>query len=163
MIRFVALMVVAVSFLFAGNFAAAQPAEGEFYRIKNLNSGKYLALGDDSDKMKEAQVVQRAQGKGNRQQWSFEKVGKFYRIINRQSGQALNVHSTEEDEPVFATDNGKNAQWSLEKVGENYMIKSRNSGLVVDVADESKERKAPVVQFQAKETRNQIFALEPVK
>ena len=41
--------------------------------------------------------------------------------------------------------------------------KSRNSGLVIDVADESKERKAPVVQYRNHEGRNQLFELEPVK
>jgi hypothetical protein len=160
MSRCVAMLVVAVSFLCAERFAAAEPEAGKFYRIRNVNSKKMLALDDKG--ADGAQIVQRAPGKNERQHWSFEAVGKHYRIINRKSGQRLNVKSTDEGSPIIASDDGKNAQWSLEAKGDKYVIRSRHSGMVVDVAEESKERKAPVIQFPFHEGRNQIFELEAV-
>lgn len=161
MTRYVAMVVVAVSFLFVGNFAAAQPEEGVYYRIRNVNSEKFLALGDGAEDG--AQIVQRLQGDNERQQWSFVKVGKYYKIVNRKSGQSLNVHSKDEEAPIIASDDGKNQQWSVDKKGDAIIIKSRHSGLVIDVADASKDPKAPVIQYRSHEDRNQVFELEPVK
>lgn len=162
MTRCIAMAVLTVSLLLSGKFAAAQPEEGVYYRIKNVNSKKMLALGIGAAKVDEAQIVQRARGEDERQQWKFVKVGKYFKIINRKSEQELNVRSKDEEAPIVASTDGKNAQWSLEKEGKAYLIKSRNSGLVVDVADESKDRKAPVIQYRNHEGRNQLFELEPV-
>jgi hypothetical protein len=155
------VVILAVSFLCIGKFAAAQPAEGQYYRIMNVNSKKVLSLGDtEADR---EQLVQRAHGEGERQQWSFIKVGKHYRIANRQTGQLLNVQSLEANSAVTAKENGKNSQWSLEKSGKTYLIRSRHSGLVIDVADVSKERKAPVIQFSENGGRSQMFEIELVE
>ena len=161
MTRLFSFVVVAVSFLLAGNFAAAQPQEGVYYQIKNVNSKKVLALSDSEGDGE--QILQRMSGQGERQQWSFVKVGAYYRILNRKTGQALNVRSTAGETPIIASDNGKNLQWSFEKNAEGYVIKSRHSGLVIDVADESTERKASVIQNSAHDGRNQTFELVPVE
>lgn len=161
MTRFVAVVLVATSCLFADRFASAQPEAGVYYRIRNVNSQKMLALDDKG--ADGAQIVQRSPGQNERQQWSFVKVGGHYKIVNRKSGQSLNVESTEAETPIIASDNGKNLQWSLEKKGEAYVIKSRHSGLVIDVANESAERKSPVIQYGYHEGRNQLFELEAVQ
>jgi hypothetical protein len=155
------VVILAVSFLCIGKFAAAQPAEGGFYRITNVNSKKALALGDTEADGE--QIIQRADGEGERQHWSFIKVGNHYKIANRKTGQLLNVRSLEPDTAVSAKENGRNAQWSLEKSGGTYLIRSRHSGLVLDVADVSKERKAPVIQSSEIKSRNQRFEIELVE
>ena len=163
MVRIVAMLVVTSAFLFAGTNVSAQVEVDVYYRIKNVNSKKVLALGVGAAKVDEAQIVQRSQGQDERQQWKFVKVGKYYKIVNRKSEQVLNVHSKDGGDPIVASTDGKNAQWSLEKKGDAFLIRSRNSGFVIDVADESKDRKAPVIQYPDHEGRNQLFELEPVK
>jgi hypothetical protein len=164
MTRFVAISLFAVSTLLASSLAAAEPEEGKFYRIINVNSNKCLALADGAKKVDEAQIVQRNHGQNERQQWSFVKVGegRNFRIINREGGQALSVHSTDAGAPVVASNSAKNRQWSFEKKGDNYVIKSRHSDLVLDVADESTERKAPLIQAKANDGQNQLFKIEEV-
>lgn len=161
MTRLVAIVVLAVSFQLAGQLVAAPPNEGAYYKIKNVNSKKALALNDGAEDG--AQIIQRSPGQNERQQWSFVRVGKFYRIVNRKSGQALNVQSKEDGTPVIASDNGKNLQWSLEETEGGFIIKSRHSGLVLDVANEAEERKAEVIQYPFHDGRNQIFEIELVE
>lgn len=164
MTRFVALVVVTLIFLSSGMAATVQPEEGVYYRIKNVNSEKFLALGDGAAKKDATQIVQRSTGKDERAQWKFVPVGKYYKIVNRKTEQELSVDAKDEGEPVLARTNGRHAQWSIEKEknGEGFQIKSRHSGLVIDVANESKDRKAPIIQFPTHEGRNQIFELEVV-
>lgn len=156
--------VAVVAALLAARFAAAEPEAGKHYRIVNVNSHKCLALGDGGAKADESQVVQRAPGQGERQQWSFEPLagGKNYRIVNRMNGQALSVDSTEADAPVFASTSAKGRQWSLEKKGENYLIRSRHSELLMTVVDESTDRKVPIVQAKANDQPSQLFRIEEV-
>ena len=124
MIRFVAMMVVTLSFLSGGTVASEHPEEGVFYRLKNVNSKKVLALGVGAAKSDNTQIVQRSQGQDERQQWKFVAVGKYYRIVNRKTEQELNVRSKDEDDAVVASTDGKNAQWSLEQMGEAFLIKN---------------------------------------
>lgn len=159
----VAAAIVGSSLLMA-RFAQSEPEAGKFYRIVNVHSRKCLALGDKGANAEESQIVQRAPGTGERQQWSFQPLegGKNFRIINRVNGQALSVNSTEADAPVFASTSAKGRQWSLEKKGEHYLIRSRHSDLVMHVVDESTERKAPIVQSQPNDQPNQLFRIEEV-
>ena len=168
MTRFAAMVSVAVSFLFADRVAVAQPEEGQFYQIKNVNSKMVLALEDGAAKLDGARIVQRVPTPNEHQQWKFVKVGGFYKIVNRRTGQALNVlnGSNEERAPIIqwdANDNGENEQWSLEKKGNYFVIKARHSGMVIDVEAGSVERKAPVIQYPYHDGRNQIFELVPVE
>lgn len=161
------MAMAAVSLLFACQ-AVAQPVEGQYYQIKNLNSKMVLALDDGAGKVEGALIVQRSPAKYERRHWKFVKVGEFYKIINRHSGQALNVQnaSGEEGAPIIqwdASDEGENQQWSLEEKKGNYRIKARHSGMVVDVADESKARQAGVIQMSQREGRSQLFQLVPVE
>jgi len=162
-IRFVAMIVVTLAYLSAAAVANAQPEEGVYYRIKNVNSKKFLALGDGAATSDETQIVQRSPAMNERAQWKFVPVGKHYRIVNRKTGQELSVHSKDEGEPILARTKVKHGQWSVESKDGSYVFKSRHSGLVIDVAEASKDRKAPVIQYPSHEGHNQLFELEPVK
>lgn len=164
MSRFIVVASVVACAWFASSFVQAEPETGKYYRIINLHSKKCLALGDKGKNADESQVVQRAPGQGERQQWSFEQLpgGKNYRIINRANGQALSVDSTDPDAPVFASTSAKGRQWSLEKKGDHYVIHSRHSNLVMTVVDESTERKVPIVQSQPNDLPSQQFRIEEI-
>lgn len=166
--RFAALWLAAVGFLCTSQGVIAQVVEGQFYRIKNVGSKKYLALGDGAKTVVGAQIVQRAHGQDARQQWSFVKQGPFFKIINRQNGQALNVQgaSTDDGAPIIQWDanvKGQNQRWTLEPHGAYFALKARHSGKVVDVADEAKERKAEIVQSTFRNAETQLFEFVPVQ
>lgn len=166
--RFTALGVLMLCFLSMSQSAMAQVVEGKFYRIKNVGTKKYLALGDDAKTVVGAQIVQRSKGNGAREQWSFVKQGNFYKIINRENGQALNVQSASTDEgaPIIqweADVKGKNQRWTLEPHGTHFALVARHSGMVVDVAEGAKGRKAPIVQNSFRNTETQLFEFEPVE
>lgn len=90
-------------------------------------------------------------------------MGRSFQIINRKSEQELNVHSKDADTPIVATTDGKHTHGALEKEGDAFIIRSRHSDRIVDVADESRDRRAPVVQYPNQAGRNQFFELEPVR
>lgn len=71
MTRAVAMLLLTGAFLGAGNISAQEPQEGVFYRIKNVNSKRVLALSDGTGKADDPQIVQRAHGKDERQPWRF--------------------------------------------------------------------------------------------
>lgn len=166
MARFVAWVVVAGLVLSIGQPSPAQVVDGQWYRIRNVNSNKVLAVGEN----KESQVVQRKAGPNDRQQWKFvqvEKAPKHYYIVNRKNGLALNVanNTDKEGSPIILWDasvKAQNQQWSLEPSGPNFMLKARHSGLVLDIADESKDRLAPAIQLKGKGSESQVFVIEPV-
>ncbi|MFO0864472.1 MAG: RICIN domain-containing protein [Gemmataceae bacterium] len=164
--RLVAVALFAGLMLAIGQISLAQPEPDQWYRIKNVRSKKVLSIGDD----KEGQIIQRIAGPNEREQWKFvaaEKAPKHFYIINRKTGQALNVINESKEEgaaiiPWDASVKSQNQQWSLEKNGDHYVIKARHSGLVLDVADGTKKRKAPLIQYSPQNSGNQFFLLEPV-
>ena len=167
---FFAMALVAVSLFYAAQVAVAQPVEGQYYRIKNVRSQKVLALAGATAGVDSAQILQREPGPYEGQHWKFVKVGRFYKIIYRQTGLALNVQNAamEAGTPIIqwdASDPGRNQQWSIEDKGGSYMLKARHSGLVLDVASGSTKRKAPLIQYPAQDSNNenQLFELVPVK
>ncbi len=166
--RFFFPAMLLLCFLCSSQGVMAQVVEGQFYRIKNVGTKKCLALGDDAKTVVGAQIVQRALGQDDRQQWSFVKQGPFFKIINRQNGQALNVQgaSMEEGAPIIqweADVKGKNQRWTLEPHGAYFALKARHSDKVVDVANESTERKAAIVQNTFQNTETQLFEIELVQ
>ncbi len=166
--RFFFPVMLSLCLLCSSQGVMAQVVEGQFYRIKNVGTKKYLALGDDAKTVVGAQIVQRALGQDDRQQWSFVKQGPFFKIINRQNGQALNVQSAsmEVGAPIIqweADVKGKNQRWTLVPHGAYFALKARHSDMVVDVADESTERKAPIVQNTFQNTETQLFEFELVQ
>jgi hypothetical protein len=145
--------VVAALLLFAGQVAFAQPEEGEFYKIKNENSGLLLAVADESDKTG-AKIIQAEPRKGDEaQQWKLVKVGEHYKLVNRKSGKALEVPDASKDEGVQIQQGEDKARskgqiWTIDKVtGKFYAIKAQCSGLVLDVKEADKNAGAAVIQW----------------
>ena len=147
--------------------AKPPPEVVQYYKIKNINSNKVLAIDDGLNREEGAPIVQRIGGPKDRQNWRFVKEGEFYKILNIRSGMALTVQdaSMEEGAPIVQSDaNGArpNQQWSLQKTDEGYILKARHSGQVLDVASGATEPKAPIIQYPFMDGRNQIFELKRV-
>ena len=92
---------------------------------------------------------------GTNQEWRFVALSDgYYKIVNRNSGKALDVYakSTADGGNVvqWADNGGTNQQWSLTDVGGGYYkIVNRNSGKVLDVASMSQADGANVQQWTA--------------
>src|SRR5205807_734799 len=103
--RLAAAVSLAASLLLSGQVALTQPAEGQYYLIKNVNSGKLLSVEGDPAQAG-AKMVQwgakERRGKGDEtQQWKLVKVGEQYKIVNRLSGKVLEVPDTSNDRFVW--------------------------------------------------------------
>ena len=143
------------------------PEVVQYYKIKNINSNKVLAIDDRFNADEGAPIVQRIGGPKDRQLWRFVKEGAFYKIINGKSGMALTVQdaSMEEGAPIVQSDASgarPNQQWTLQKTDEGYILKARHSGQVLDVENGAIEPKAPIIQYPFMDGRNQIFELKRV-
>ena len=67
-----------------------QKSTGNYYKIRNLHTGKYLQV-QSNKKDDGTPVVQSALNTSTAQQWQFVPAGNGYRIVGRTSGKALNV------------------------------------------------------------------------
>ena len=67
-----------------------QKSTGNYYKIRNLHTGKYLQV-QSNKKDDGTSVVQSALNNSTAQQWQFVTAGNGYRIVGRTSGKALNV------------------------------------------------------------------------
>src|SRR5262249_52274504 len=96
------LLTLIVSVLVA---APAAAAEEKFVKLIQADTGKAVAVADDSDDAG-ARVVLAKEGDGKSQQWKFVKDGSHYKIVNRKSGKVLDVagESTEEGDSIIQWD-----------------------------------------------------------
>ena len=67
-----------------------QKSTGNYYKIRNLHTGKYLQV-QSNKKDDGTSVVQSSLNTSTAQQWQFVPAGNGYRIVGRTSGKALNV------------------------------------------------------------------------
>jgi hypothetical protein len=176
MIRFVSFSVVAAVSFVAAQVAQAQPEEGEYYKIKSVNSGMVLSVADESEKTG-AKIVQAEPKKGDEaQQWKLVKAGEHYKLVNRKSGKALEVPDASKEQGVQMQQGddkggkgGKNQLWNVEKLSDkdkSYVIKAQGNGLVLDVQDADKNVGAAVIQWPLNEKgdrKNQKWEFVPVK
>ncbi len=130
--------VVVACGLLAGPAAAA---DAKYVKLVNVNTGKVLAVADDSDEAGAKAVLAKDTGaKG--QQWKLEKDGDYYKVVNRKSGKVLDVEgeSTEEGGGIIQWDDksegNDNQRWSWEGKDKERRLKSKSSSLVLDVGDE---------------------------
>ena len=123
MFKFCVAIVLAACVLTCANPAlGADPEEGQYYRIKNVQSNKVLSV-SGTDMGEGAMIVPALLGFNYRQQWKFVKIGDYYKVVNRETGLALNVQSASKEEgaPIIQWDasiDNENQQWSLVKKGE---------------------------------------------
>jgi endo-1,4-beta-xylanase len=89
----------------------------------------------------------------------------WYRIINRQSGKALDAGGSGDgaNVQIYAYHGGQNQQWRLVDVGSGYYrIEGRQSGKVLDVANQSTSNGANVQIYSYWGGQNQQWRVESV-
>jgi hypothetical protein len=130
-----------LAFAVCGLFAApAVAADAKYVKLVHADTGKVLAVADNSDEAG-AKAVLAKDGASKAQQWKLEKDGDHYKIVNRKSGKVLDVEgeSTEEGGGIIQWDDksegSDNQRWSWEGKGKDRRLKSKSSNLVLDVGD----------------------------
>ena len=115
-------------------------ADAKYVKVVQADTGKVLAVTDNSDESGAKAVVAKDDGSKG-QQWKFEKDGNHYKLVNRKSGKVLDVEmeSTEEGGAIIQWDDkldgNDNQRWSWVGEGKDRRLKSKSSGLVLDVGD----------------------------
>lgn len=90
-------------------------AVGSYYKINNVNSGKALDVYQSSTE-NHGSIIQYDYWGGHNQQWSIVYVGNdSYRIINRNSGRALDASGTDNGSSViqYSYWGGNNQKWKF--------------------------------------------------
>ena len=160
MFRTISLAVVA-----CGLFAARAAAEdAKYVKLVHVETGKVLAIADNSDEAGAKAVLVKDAG-SKAQQWKFEKDGDHYKLVNGKSGKVLDVdgESTEEGGAIIQWDDksegNDNQRWSWEGKGKARRLKSKSSTLVLDVGDE-----AVIVQRKADDkAKGQLWRVVEIK
>lgn len=125
--------------LLAAPAAAQDDKAAKFVKVVHVETGKVMAVENDSNE-NEARVVLAADDpKVEARQWKVEKVGEHLKITNRASGKVLDVNdaSTEEGAAIIQwddkTDDFDNQRWSWVGDGTERRLKSKSSGHVLDL------------------------------
>ena len=155
---------VAAVLLVAFVTAPAAAADAKYVKLVHADSGKVLAVADDSDEAG-AKVVLAKDDKSQGQQWKLEKDGDHYKIVNRKSGKVLDVESDSKDEGGAIiqwdekTEDNDNQRWSWEGKSKDRRLKSKSSSLVLDLGDHGS-----IVQRKADEkSKAQLWSVVEVK
>ena len=131
------LLAVVACALFA---APALAADAKYVKLVHADTGKVLAVADNSDEAGAKAVLAKDDGSKG-QQWKLEKDGDYYKVVNRKSGKVLDVEgeSTEEGGAIIQWDDksegNDNQRWSWEGKDKDRRLKSKASSLVLDVGD----------------------------
>jgi hypothetical protein len=145
-------------------FAAPAVAQEKYVKLVQADTGKVLAVAENSDDAGARAVVAKDDGSEG-QQWRLEKDGEHYKVVNRKSGKVLDVFEESPDEGAAIiqwddkAEGNDNQRWSWEGSGKDRRLKSKSSGLVLDVDDEGK-----VIQKKADEkAKKQLWRVVEVK
>ncbi|QJW94201.1 RICIN domain-containing protein [Frigoriglobus tundricola] len=140
-------------------------ADDTFVRLVNVDTGKVLAVKDDSDEAGARAVLAKPDADNKAQQWKLEKDGTHYKLVNRKSGKVLDVNDDSKDEGATvivwdAKDEGvENQRWAWAGEGKERRLKSKSSELVLDIDDEG-----GIIQKKADEkVKKQLWRVEEVK
>lgn len=149
--------------------AAAITTDG-YYRIKNVASGKYLAIEDSAtDNLKN--IVQYTGSNSDAFQWQVQQQGSAYSLINKKSGKAIDLANSIQSmgtKPIqYVPTGGLNQQWNLIAVGtDTYLIQSNMSNhYVLDNPASSSAEGTHIIIYAANGitgSANQRWILEPV-
>jgi len=90
--------------------------------------------------------------------------GAFYKILNRNSGDAMEIYNQSTSAGAAADQwtywGGNNQQWSFNSLGGGYFnVINRNSSLLLDVSGASKTNGASVIQWSANNGANQNWQI----
>jgi hypothetical protein len=120
--------------------APAFAADAKYVKLVHAETGKVLAVADNSGEAGAKAVLAKDDGSKG-QQWKLEKVGDYYKIVNRKSGKVLDVadEATEEGSEIIQwfdkPEGNDNQRWSWEGKDKDRRLKSKASSLVLDVGD----------------------------
>src|SRR5262249_49065785 len=121
----------------------AAAADARFVKIVHEQTGKVLAVADDSGDSGARTVLAKDEVNEARQ-WKVEKDGAHYKLVNRKSGKVLDVFEESNDEGAAIiiwddkAEGNDNQRWSWEGDGQSRRLKAKSSGLVLDVGEEGK-------------------------
>jgi hypothetical protein len=142
----------------------ALAADAKYVKLVHADTGKVLAVAEDSDEAG-AKIVLAKDGDSKGLQWKLEKDGDHLKVVNRKSGKVVDVEmeSKEEGGSIIQWDDKSegtdNQRWSWEGKGKDRRLKSKSSGLVLDVGDAS-----AIVQKKADEkAKTQLWRVVEVK
>jgi hypothetical protein len=142
--------------------AAAQDAK--YVKILNVDTGKVLAVTDDSEDAGARAVLAKDEANKARQ-WQIVKDGEHLKIVNRKTGKVLDVNENSKDEGAEIiqwdekTEDNDNQRWSWDGKGDDRRLKSKNSGMVLEVNSDGK-----VIQKKADEkAKGQLWKVVDVK
>jgi hypothetical protein len=155
---------VAALIVITGLVAATADDDAKYVKLKNAETGKVLAVKDNSEEAG-AKVVVVKDDDSEAQQWKLEKDGDHYKIVHRKSGKVLDVamESKEEGGAIIIWDdkpeNNDNQRWSWVGEGKQRRLKSKSSELVLDVGDEG----SVVQRSTADNAKEQLWEVVEVK
>jgi hypothetical protein len=112
----------------------------KFVKLVHVDTGKVLAVADNSDEADAKAVLAKDDGSKG-QHWKIDKDDDHYKLANRKSGKILDVFMGSQDEGSAVIQwhekesPADNQRWSWEGVGKERRLKSKVSNLVLDVDD----------------------------
>src|SRR5688500_18652480 len=77
--------------------AAGVAAEDKYVKLVHVETGKVLAVADDSEDSG-ARALLAKDGDTEARQWKLEKDGEYVKLVNRKSGKVLDVYEESKDE-----------------------------------------------------------------
>ena len=141
-----------------------------FYKIKNVHSGKYLSIAENSLN-NSAKIVQMTSNDSYSQQWKITALTIGYNLTNRNSGKNIDISGSNETNglPLIQYDPNYNTNqlWNISAVGNGvfYIQSKLPKGLVIDDAGGSQADGAIIIIYQLngdKGSENQQWKFEPV-
>jgi hypothetical protein len=141
---------------------------GNWYKIKNVHSGKYLGI-ENSSTSNLAYIAQYTSSGSNNLQWKLVAQGSNYVLVNRNSNKAIDIANSDQTSGVqliqYTVTNGLNQQWQLVSAGSGkYLIRTAmSSGLIIDNPGSSTSDGTKMILYAANGatgTPNQQWVLE---
>ena len=144
--------------------APAAAADAKYVKLVHVDTGKVLAIADNSeDAGAQAALAKDDGSKG--QQWQLVKDGEHVKIVNRKTEKVLDVEQDSEDEGASIIqwdekeDGNDNQRWSWEGKDKERRLKSKSSNLVLDVGE-----KDLIVQKKADDkAKSQLWKVVEIK
>jgi hypothetical protein len=130
--------------LLAAALTNAQTAqEPPWVKLVHSDTGKVVSVAGKSEEPAARVVLDKDDG-SEFQQWKFVKDGNYSKVVNRKTGQVLDVFEESLDEGTEIIqwpdkeEGNDNQRWSWEGEGKDRRLKSKSSSLVLDVVDGTK-------------------------
>ena len=129
-------LVAAVAALALAAPAAAQ--DDKYVKLVHPDTGRVLAVEDDSEEAEAWAVLAKDEDKEARQ-WKLVKDGDYLKLVNRKSGKVLDVFQDSKESGTKIIiwfdkpEENDNQRWQWVGDGKARRLKSKSSGLVLDI------------------------------